>query len=260
MDPVTSVDMEETTSSEEELISKKEVLDGSATIAIKEIFPFLINHVSQMYGKKTGTGTPLDMNFLYFHQLNSRKGIEAVEKYTFLHPLLASLSDNGAPTLLAVEPVSQCRSSENTLVEKKAFLMHVLIPEIEKDHASFSDLHSFFESTIRGPSIGDSKLTFGYFLHTLLQCNEKGYLHFTIEKEGQTEVQWAFEFFQKKLYCYKINSLPPVEDLETSTLSQWLSSTTPYFERKCPSFKQFELTDEDIVSIQNDGEVKSLSK
>lgn len=266
MNPVSIEDVDNIpvpeTEEPEETVTKQEILDGDAKISIKEIFPFLISHVTQMFGKRTGVGTPLDMNFLYFHQLNSRKSMEAVTKYTFLHPLLESIQENQkAPTLLAIEPVSQCRSSQNVLVDKKAFLLYVLLPKTDDSYGNLLDLHKFFEKNIRGQTVGESQVPFAYILNGILQCNKQGFLHFNYEKdEDEAKIEWVFEYINKKLFVYKIDNRPPVEDLEVATLSHWLSNTYPYFERRLQSVLQIEITVEELESIEKDPEVIAISK
>lgn len=265
MDPVSVEDIDAATVTDVEesveYVSQQEILKGDTKIPVKEIFPFLINHVTQLFGKRAGVGTPLDMNFLYFHQLNSRKSIEPIEKYTFLHPLLESIQDNQkAPTLLSIAPVTQCRSAQNELIEKKAYLLYVLLPKTEEPLGNLLDLHKFFEKEIRGKSVEDSKMSFAYVLKGILQCHKEGFLHFTIGEDESTKTEWVFEFINKKLFVFRVDNRPPVEDLEVATLCHWISNTNPYFERRLQSVFQIELTEEELESIEKDPEVIALSK
>lgn len=241
--------------------SKEEILKGDVNIPIKDVFSFVIQHISDTYGQRMGIGSTLDRNFLYFQQLGLRKRIEKIEKYTFLHPLVIE-EKKGAPVLICIEPYSQCKDELGQLADKKAFVVYLLDPQLtESTDDSLNKLNEVFQNNIRDRTAEKQGLQFAHILASIVECHDGGYIHFTIEAQSdnlQTKKQWAFEYHEGDLFIYQIPHSPPYEALEMPTLSPWISSTQSYFKRHVASSYHFKFTPEEIDLIRNDPDVKAL--
>lgn len=244
-------------------VSKEEILKGDVNIPIKDVFGFVIQHISETYGQRMGVGSVIDRNFLYFQQLGFRKRIEQICKYTFLHPLVVE-EKKGSPVLIAVEPYSQCKNELGQLVDKKAFILYILAPKLEEpsEDSSLNRLNEFFQNVVRDRTAEKQGLQFAHILASIVECHDGGYIHFTIEDEsaaeGKRKNNWAFEYHEGNLFVYQIPHNPPYEALEMPILSPWISTTQPYFRRDINSSHHFKFTADDIELIRNDPEVKLL--
>jgi hypothetical protein len=243
-------------------VTKEEILKGDVNIPVKETFAFVIDHITETFGKRMGVGSVIDRNFLYFQQLGLRKRIEKLDKYTFLHPLV---TDNVGkiPTLVSIEPHSKCKNEMGVETPKEAFVIYILSPKMDEEPGTqgLNELNSFFQKEVREHSnMSQENIEFGHLLQSILECHDHGYIHFTIEGESPTSPtgKWAFEYYQNELLVYQISHEAPFESHEMSSLSPWISSTKAYFQRVVPSSYRFRFTEEEIELIRNDPEVKLL--
>lgn len=253
--------MDETTTTTPTTITKEEILKGDVNIPVKDVFGFVIQHITETYGQRMGVGSVIDRNFLYFQQLGFRKKIEKIDKYTFLHPLVTNdEAKNSCPTLVAIEPHNQCKNELGELIDKKAYIIYILHPKCDDitETDALNKLNSFFQNEIRNRA-GESKgLQFGHILESILQCEERGYIHFTIESDDESSSDYAFEYYNKNLFVYNITHQPPYESHEMSALSPWISSTQAYFQRNITATRHFKFTNDELELIKNDPEVKML--
>lgn len=243
-----------------ETVTKEEILEGDVKIPVKDIFAFVIQHVTESFGQRMGVGSTIDRNFLYFQQLGFRKRIENIDKYTFLHPLVVE-EKKGAPVLVAIKPYQECKNELGESVDKKAFVLYILEPaEKIEDENDLNKFNEIFQSEIRDRAAEQKGLKFSHILASLLECHDGGYIHFTVESQGQDDNlnQWAFEYQDKNLYLFKIPHNPPYEALEMPILSPWISSTQPYFRRHLTSKYHFKFSDEEIELMRSDPDVKEI--
>lgn len=246
--------------SEEPAIPVSDILKGTATIPISQVFNFVTEHIAKAIGEHLGAVTDCDRTFTYFEQLKSRKRLEDITQYTFLHPLLGKNQENSAPILSAIEPYAQCKNERGVLVDKPCFSMYEFEPGNDDSTGGLLDLHQFFEKEIRRKSIGASNLSFAHILASFLECYTNGFLSFSVYEaiENEPQPRWVFQINNAEIYIYKLVFNPPYEAIEKSFKSQWVSSTKVYFKRTIKPAAHFSLTETEIEGIKADADVAKI--
>lgn len=246
--------------SDEPTVPVSDILNGTATIPISQVFGFVTEHIAKAIGEHLGAVSDCDRTFTYFEQLKSRKRLEEITQYTFLHPLLGKSKENSAPVLSAIEPYTQCKNERGVLVDKPCFSMYEFEPESEGASGGLLALHQFFEKEMRRKSIGASNLSFAHIIASFLECHTNGYLSFSVYEaiEDEPQPRWVFQVNNADIYIYKLVSNPPYEAIEKSFKSQWISSTKVYFKRSIKPAAHFSLSDSEIEEIKADPDVAKI--
>lgn len=245
---------------EEPTVAVSDVLQGTATIPISQVFNFVAEHIGKAIAEHLGAASECDRTFTYFEQLKSRKRLEDITGYTFLHPLLGKSKENSAPVLAAIEPYAQCKNERAILVDKPCFSMYEFEPDNTGATGSLIDLHQFFEKEIRRKTIAPSNLTFAHILASFLECHKNGFLSFSVHEavEDDPQPRWVFQVNNSEIYIYKLVSNPPYEAIEKSFKSQWISSTKVYFKRTVKPIAYFTLSESEIDGIKADPDVDKI--
>lgn len=245
---------------EEPTVAVSDVLKGTATIPISQVFNFVAEHIGKSIAEHMGAANECDRTFTYFEQLKSRKRLEDINQYTFLHPLLGKSKENSAPVLSAIEPYAQCKNERGVLTDKPCFSMYEFEPDDTGVTGGLIDLHQFYEKEIRRKSIAASNLTFAHILASFLECHKNGFLSFSVYEavEDEPQPRWVFQANNSEIYIYKLVHNPPYEAIEKSFKSQWISSTKVYFKRVVKPIAHFTLSESEIEAIKADPDVEKI--
>jgi hypothetical protein len=235
-----------------------EILKGETMIPIGQVFGFVTEHIAKVIGDHLGSTSEADRTFTFFEQLKSRKRLEEIKTYTFLHPLVGRSKENTAPALAAIEPYPQCKNERGVLVDKPCFSMYEFEPDKESE-GGLLEFHTFFEREIRAPNAA-AKLTFAHILASFLECHTNGYLSFSVfeEVENDPQPRWVFQVYNSDVYVYKVIFNPPCEAIEKSFKSPWISTTKVYFKRSISPSAVFHFDQSEIDGIKVDPDVLKI--
>jgi hypothetical protein len=251
---------------QEETYTKKEIEEGDVRIPVTKIMPYLFNIMSQSYGQRVGLDSDIGRNFLLLSHYNSRQKMEKVKGFQFLTPLVIDTPPDFQDPLplVCMEPY--------TLEEGKSiFTIQILRPEYPKDVVrgqptpnAVTELFTFFSETIRTREFELKGLTFAHIAASILQCIKRGYLHFNIQTDNETDTlkpgdtRWSFQCNKNELFIYPIVYTPPMPEREETFLSPWISSTIPCVKRSITPFKYYHFSEDDIQQLENDVDVQKI--
>jgi hypothetical protein len=251
-----------------ESYTKEELLAGTPRVPLKDTFQFLLQYVANEYEKKIGLNNSMDRNFFFFQELASRNRLENIKRYTFLHPMVVDPEQRNA--LMTIQPYPEVINAQNEKIDRKCFLVHMLVPSEENSESGVIALNTFFQQEIRDREMERGGLKLAHILASILNCVDTKFPHFVIQKGKDEEEDsdkrsyWSFQCLPKgdevHFYIYHVRYEPPHENIHEATLSPWISHTIPTFQREHKATKHFRFTPEDITSFRNDQDVIDILK
>jgi hypothetical protein len=261
-----------------ESFSREQVESGEARIPLKNVFPYMINLISQSYGQRTGIDTDIGRNFLLISQFTSRQKIKSIKSYQFIAPIVVDTDplDEQPPTLLTMTPYKIVTSKESEeKKEKDIILLNLLTPKRPNDakkradptSGALSTFFTFFSEEIRTREFEKKGLEFAHIAASILRCKQKGYLTFDISSDNEPEkseeiakkgVRWVFQYYNGELFIYPLTYMPPLVEHEQSFLSPWISADTPCVQRNISPYKYFNFSEEEMVQMGRDEEVEKV--